>query len=209
MFSCAKAVTGKKDETFAVGYMDVIDQENGPRKKYQACCWYKDTCIPLPHLSSEDHYSVAHGVARGAECFFVVGSSGSHYEREGVFYAASRACMWCVGPHNITHDLGVLPGYSEGEALGVSNTGRVVGRCIKKDSSYQDQCAFVCCMQEGGQIQMMSLRDWLIRNHGLEDELKDWYLRSAHAITPDGLVILGEGIHKEGKVKAFLIKLDS
>ena len=138
-------------------------------------------------------YGNGSGIAKGASSDGSIIVGGSNYGTDmEAFRWSSETGM--VG-------LGDLPGGSKySQALDVTLDGSiVVGQSISSGTGGME--AFLWNSTNG----MLSLRETLI-SYGLESELQGWTLRSAHAISGDGSVIVGEGYHN-GIQEAFVANI--
>jgi probable HAF family extracellular repeat protein len=135
-----------------------------------------------------DSSSVADGVS--ADGSVVVGSSSG---------ADTQAFRWTQETGMV--GLGTLPGGSRNSsAHGVSADGSViVGQCYG-EAGFE---AFVWDATNG----MRSVRQLLVSQFGLGACLRGWKLRTATAVSADGLVVVGYGMNPHGNLEAWLAHL--
>lgn len=135
--------------------------------------------------------------AMGTDAQVVVGFSRS---RNGVGGASgtNEAFIWrestgMVGLGNFENN-----GFSQSQALGVSNDGGIVVGFGSRGFS-QDAAIWI----DGGPIQRLKV---FLLGLGIE-EVSDWTLTSATAVSPDGRTIVGTGVNPEGFTEGWVVRI--
>lgn len=188
-FYYAKGVDVSADGRTVVGNGGTID-DRGPRAFRRTSGGGFDVLDPIP---SRD-YSTARGVSSNGE--FVVGYSHSNG-------ATAEATRWTAGGG--AQDLGRLPGAYYSNAAAVSGAGTVVVGESFESRVTLDDGAFIWTQATG----MRSLKNVLISEYGLANELAAWSLDFATAISDDGNTIVGYGYNPMGAIQGWIARLDN
>lgn len=146
---------------------------------YRAAVWIDEVLLELPELGSG--HSQAVGVSDDGNVLVGVSRSNSA--------SAGEPTRWVRNGASYTaHGLGSVLGApnANGVAFSCTSDGRVI---VGWTTTHQGKRAFVWDAQHG----MRLLSDVLTLDYGLN--LNGWTLEEAFAVTPDGSVIVGRGIH--------------
>ena len=174
-----------------MGHSMLLAMSTGKLTLFEICLVTSGTrmMVGLGDLDGGNFYSKAYGVS--ADGAVVVGQSNSAAGYEAFRWTSSGM----VG-------LGDLDGGNfDSNAKGVSADGAVVVGSGNSASGYE-----ALRWTSGG---MRSLNDVLINDFGLGSSLAGWTLTTAHAISADGLTIVGQGYNPDGDREAWMASMDS
>jgi uncharacterized membrane protein len=156
--------------------------------QYQACYWVDTTRVDLPKLSGGPIFSLTAAISGDGTVQLGLSASAASSGGEPV--------RWQGG---VAQALGNLPGSPRsGVARSCNRDGSIV---VGDTASAGGQVAFIWDATNG----MRSLRDVLINDYALP--LAGWTLTVAHAMTPDGSVIVGGGINPAGAPEGWIARL--
>ncbi len=132
---------------------------------------------------------------------FGVSADGAVVVGQGKSASGTEAFRWTESSGMV--GLGDLDGGGfDSEAYGVTADGAVV---VGVGNSVSGGEAFLWTSADG----MRSVQDVLTDDYGLGSSLTDWTLRSADAISADGLTIVGYGTNPDGNTEAWMASMDS
>jgi uncharacterized membrane protein len=158
---------------------------------YQGCYWLGTTLHVPPDLAGGADYSQIFGVS--ADGTVQVGAANSSAAPN---YASGEPCRW---ENDLPVGLGAAPGGTAvGNAISCNHDGSIV---VGHTTVAGGARAFLWDATHG----MRELSDVLTNDYGLV--LTGWTLQVARAITPDGSVIVGQGINPAGDSEGWIARL--
>jgi probable HAF family extracellular repeat protein len=149
--------------------------------------------VPLGDLPGGNDDTVVRGISDDGEIIVGTGRSGKEPLITEAFRWTAKSGM--VG-------LGAL---REDTFESTANDASLDGSIIVGDNiatSFVRDEAFIWS-ETGG---MRSLQELLVNDYGVGDSVNGWMLERAHAITPDGLTIVGFGTNPDGQEEAWRVQ---
>jgi len=155
---------------------------------WQPCRWDSGGITGLGYLDGYTHNGTAYGVSADGQV--VVGVS------EGT---ASSQAFRLVAGHDM-EGLGHLSGDTHSTAKDTNADGSLI---VGYSNTTSGTRAFIWDETH----EMRDLRDVLVSEYDLGDALTGWTLDEAHAISPNGRFIAGEGTNPSGQGEAWVVDL--
>jgi uncharacterized membrane protein len=152
--------------------------------------WKNGALIQLPGYSGQS--STATAVSPDGAV--VVGSVG--YGNSGL----KQPYEWTNGA---VTPLALPSGFTDGSALGVSKDGPIIVGYISPNDLVST--AFIWNQTDG----IQNLEQVLTTDDGLGSDLKGWTLTEATAITPNGTIIVGNGVDPQGQEEGWIVNLST
>jgi probable HAF family extracellular repeat protein len=189
-YSCATAVSADGKVIVGIGSSEFNALRE--RNNTEAFTWTSETgLVGLGYLSEQDRFSAANGISDDGKT--IVGTSG--YDQ------GSRAFRWTEAEEMVAlHSASGVDQVSS--AIDASADGSVIVGWMQP----QDTPVAMIWDEVHG---MRDLRALLIEDYSLAAELSGWELRTATAVSANGMVIVGDGRNPYGNEQGWLIRLDA
>jgi hypothetical protein len=205
-FSSALAIS--LDEKVVVGYANLLTRDHKTRDELapiRACTWRKEEdrwqCSLLPYVRSLHNWSIARHITQWKSWQIIVGQSGVRAGNQ----VRGMACLWVNGVPKI---IGGLNPQETSIAYWAARESREIVGTRGGKQGYLGNPVGGCAFIRDALAKVHDLKEWLTRKYGLGNVLKGWKLENAFWISPDGRVIVGDGLNRHRKRRGFAVILD-